>query len=169
MTFSIIKKSGFTLVEVLVYTAGATLLIGVIVGFMFYMFRWYEKVSMPARADQIATIVIGRLMSDIRASIEAGNESTLATTTLVLITRAPTGNTQKTYSVQDGKITFQEESESIQYLTPNTVEVDSLSFQLIPTPHSKAIRFEMQFNYQTKNGIASSTYSGTAIMRNSYE
>src|SRR4051812_42663126 len=61
------KKRGFTLVEILVYTAGVILIVGVIGSMLFYTYQWYGTVAIPSRVDELGISLADRMANDIRA------------------------------------------------------------------------------------------------------
>lgn len=177
MTYFKIKNSGFTLVETLVYTAGVVLIIGVIVSMLYYTYRWYEAVAFPARANQVGITLANRILNDIRSgqlvnssgtvfNVSAGSLSLTAFT-------SPTATVSKTYAFSAGRVTYREGAAAAQYLTPADVTISQLYFSRATSTVSTAIRFTIGITYPVRTStttvMASTTYSGLAIMRNTYQ
>ncbi len=167
------KQKGFTLVETLIYIAGAVIVIGMIVSMLYYAYSWYGRVSEPSRVDQIGSALVNKLLGDIRGgqSIDLP-QSSFATNngTLTIDTLTPSlTNVIKHYALQNGRIIYQENSGDIQYLTPSDITVSQFYLNQATTTVSSAIRFSVNIDYLTKTGTSTNTYSGMAILRNSYQ
>lgn len=170
MIYSRIKNRGFTLVEVLVYTAGAVLVIATIAVFLYYAFGWYRSVAIPARADQIGETLVDRLEKDIRSSqnitniVRGTNQGSISMVSLLSTTTTAT----KTYSIQNNRIVYTQNGGAVNYLTPSDISATTLNFYQNTSSYSTAIHFSFSLNFRTKNGFATTTYNGYAILKNSY-
>ncbi|MEA2715474.1 MAG: hypothetical protein QOG91_502 [Candidatus Parcubacteria bacterium] len=171
------NNRGFTLVEVLVYLAGVILIIGVIVSMLYYTFRWYEVVAAPSRANQVGIALANRLQNDIRAGQIVNGSGTVydafnGSLSLTVFT-TPTVTVNRAYALSGGRVTFREASGPVQFLSPADVTVTELYFSRATSTVSTAIRFTIGIIYalrtSTTSAMASSTYSGLAIMRNTYQ
>jgi hypothetical protein len=179
MTFFQTKKSaprfaakGFALAETLIYVALAVLILGIIVEFLLYTNRWYERASVPSRVDQAGITLVNRITNDIRGAKTINLSSSIlnvpvgtlsfdsATDGVALIS--------KSYSLQNKKIAYTE-SGATGTISPEDLEISQLQFRILNSPKSAAVRFTVGITYRTSQGPASSTYTGFAIMRNSYE
>lgn len=166
------KNGGFTIVETIVYTFGLVLLIGTMVGLMYYMYNWYQYATISSKVDQIGLTVMDRLVRDLRT----GTDIDLAQSTL----NSPTGSiyintkeagvdTTKEFSLSNGRIQYEYDGGTAQYLTPQNMSISRFYFKDLSTEVSKAIKIEMQITYTTRSGLITHDFNGLAILRQSYE
>ncbi len=172
ITNTIIHKRGFTLVETLVYVAGLVLLLLAIFTLLTATYDWYRTTTVGTRIDEIGITLSDRLVRDIRSgqTVELA-QSSFGTSTGSLFIDAVASSTYvtKKYSLISGRVAYQENSGTIQYLSPKDISVTKLYFTSIATPASAAIRFEINITYSTKTGNQTKSYSSVGIMKNSYE
>ena len=174
MMSSIIKRQkGFTLVETLIYAAGTVLLIGVIVGLLVYVFKWYSVATISPRVDQVGVSVADRIMSDIRAasSTNSGASSFGVTNGAVSLNTIISTTTAATvhYSLSNGQIVVTVGNGSAQYLTPPNMYVSALQFDQITTVVSTAVHFKVSIDYSVHGSTSTNIYNGLGILRNSYQ
>ncbi len=166
------KTKGFTVIELLVYTAGMLVLLAAIVTVIYYMYNVYRDTTLGPRVDRIGIAVSDRITRDIRTGISFNAEqSQLNVPTGVLSLNAQVnGSTITKYiALEDGRIVYKENSGVENYLTPDTVSVSNFTLVPINTPVSNAIHFDISIDYETKGETKTRTYGGSAILRQSYE
>lgn len=148
-----------------------------IVAALFYSYRWYERAVRPSRADELGSSIVSRIVNDIRSaeSIDLASSAFGVTNgRLGIFVRDSSSNvTFKVYSIENGRIMFKEGAAGTpQYLSPADMNATELRFAYTPLSTATDVRFSLKFNYTLRTsdtGMATSTYSGKAIMRNSYE
>lgn len=163
---------GFTLVETLIYAIGVVLLIGVITGLMYYMYNWYQYATIASKVDQTGLVLMDRLVRDIRTgtSIDFGQSSFNSTNGSIFINSKESGvNVTKKFSLQNGRILYQENGGTAQYLTPANMTAVKLYLTSITTSLSQAVRVELQITYTTRSGLVTHDFNGLSIMRQSYD
>ncbi len=161
----------------LVYATGVVIIMAAIVTSLVYSYRWYERAVIPSRADEIGSSIASRITNDIRAGETldiATSAFGIANGRLGLYIKDGSGNSiYRSYSLSDGRVIFKEGATGVpQYLSPADMKVTDLSFFYTTTPNSKDIRYSLSINYLLRtsaSGKATSTYSGQATLRNSYE
>ncbi len=165
------RQRGFTLVETLVYAAGLVILLGAMTGFLYYMYDWYRTVTIAPRNDRVGVVLVDRIARDIRASASINVASSVFSTTSGAISVTSTATpvaTTTTITLSNGRITYKINSGSVQYLSPPDVTVSSLYMTQITTAISTAVKIDVELSYSTRAGIQKRTYTGLAILRQSY-
>lgn len=165
------KKSGFTLIETLVYVAGIIILLVVIFSFISSTYNWYRTATIGSRIDAIGTILSDHLSKNIHSGQSIDSPNTLFGTTtgrLSIVALVNAVNVTKKYSIINGRITYSENGGISDYLTPTDVTVTKLYFTNMTNAISEAVRFEVELSYMAKNGTSTRTYSSVAILKNSY-
>lgn len=173
MIYSRTKQKGFSLVETLVYAAGTALLIGLIVSALFYTYVWYGRSAVTARIDQIGETTANRITNEMRSAISFDSAQTtfnVSNGNLKISSKVSTTTTvTKTISISNGRLTYKENAGASTFLTPSDITISRFELTKATTTVSTGIRFMIDITYSTKEGQASSTYSGYAIFRNSYQ
>jgi len=172
-----IKKSGFTLIETLVYAAGFIIILAAIITALIYAYKWYERVIIPAKADSAALAVANLLIKDVRSgySIDEANSVFLTTNgKLSMFATISEGTTEfKSYYLLDKRIMYKENiAARPKAITPASMNVTELRFSQATTTKSKSISFSLSINYPLRtatSGSATTTFSGSGILRNTYE
>jgi len=167
-----IKNKGFTLVETLVYAIGLVLLIGVMTGLMYYMYNWYQYATISSKVDQIGLTLIDRIVRDIRT----GNDIDLAQSSLnsnsgsiYIYSKVNGVSVPKKFSLSNGRVQYEENGGSAQYLSPANMTVSRLYFKDINSLISKSIKVELQITFNTRSGTITHDFNGLSIMRTSYK
>jgi hypothetical protein len=172
MTFIKIKgnNSGFTLVEMLFYSAGVVLLLAVITGMIYSAYTWYQMAIVVPRVDQVGLSIMSNIVSDIRAGkiINIG-QSVFGNSNGVISLNTLPSDASKFYALQNGRIIYQENGGAVKYLSPIDVNVSKFYLSQITSPNSSAVRIDLEITYQTKNGTKINTYTDLAILKNSYQ
>ena len=166
------KQRGFTLIELLVYVAGAVLIIGAIGSMLYYMYGWYDKATAVPHTDQIGVATMDRIVRDVRSAafVNVAQSAFGTTTGFISVTGSVAESSFiKYFGIQNGRIVYSLNGGTSQYLTPSNVTVTRLQFTSTSTAQASAIRVELDLYYKTRQESGTRTYSGLAILRNSYQ
>ncbi|MDE1975175.1 MAG: hypothetical protein KGI49_01550 [Patescibacteria group bacterium] len=167
------RKTGFTLVETLIYATGLVLLTGVIVSVLYYGYGWYRFVTVSPRVDQVGTLVLERLEGGIRAgrALDSSKDIFDVPAGSIGLNALDTSKNSISYEyyLENGRIMYSQNGGTAASITPADLYVSQLRFHEIATSVSTAIHFSVSIDYPTKNGTTTNSYSGLAIMRNSYQ
>ncbi len=157
--------------ETLVYAGGLILLLSAMLTLLLATYDWYRNTTVGSRVDQVALTLADRIERDIRTgqNTNLGNSS-FNTNSGALSINALIGSAVvvKKYTLVNGRITYQENGGTTQYISPADITVSRFYLTDILTGVSEAIKFDIDITYSTKTGTTSRTYSDIAIMRNSY-
>lgn len=173
MSIQIKKTNGFSLVETLFYVAGVVLLLFLIITILFNGQNWYNTAIIYPRVNTDGSLIASRIGNDIRAgsSLNAGQNIFNATNGSIGINAKDASNNSVTYYyyIQNGRIAYQKNGGTIEYISPANFWVSKLQFNQIDTAVTTAVRFVVNIDYKTKTGTTTNTYSSVAIMRNLYK
>jgi hypothetical protein len=170
--YTITNKKGFTLVETLFYIAGLVLLLAVISMVFIYMYDWYRAVTIVPRVDQVGMTLVDKIVKDIHSSstINPGSSSLGTTNGSISLTGSVNlVNVTKNYSIVGNCITYQQDSGAISCISPNGITITRFYLIEVDSPISKALKFDIDISYSTKQGTTTRTYSSFAILKQSYE
>ena len=166
------KQKGFTLVELLVYMSGLLVLGSVLILMIVQFYGLYKEIIVVPRADRVGLLLVDRITKDIRSadSIDVF-ESQFGTTNGVLKLTEKIGENiiTKTFSVENGRVQYQEDSNPPMFLSSSDFTVSNFNFTFVQTEVSQAIRFNLELQFNSKGGLDTRTYTGFAILRESYE
>lgn len=166
------NSSGFTLVELLVYTTGLVL-IGMILSLLIVQFYGlYKEIIILPRADRTGILLVDRITKEIRsASSVDAIESQFNTTQGVLDLNFVSNEvlTEKKFFVESGIVKYQENDGETVELTSKDFNVSNFNFYFINTPVSNAVRLTLEIQFQTRNATETKSYTGFAILRESYD
>lgn len=169
------KKSeirGFTLVETLVYSAMAIVIIGVLSMLFVNIYSLYKDITIEPRTDRSMLLTIDRLVKDVRSGqdIDLGNSVFGASDGQLLITAVENSAlVQKFYKLENGRIVYQEDGGNESFLTPSDIEVTKLQFEYLTTDISEGVRIEIDVSMPKTDNVEIKEYEGFAILRQSYE
>jgi len=166
------KNRGFTLIETIVYTFGLVLLIGTMVGLMYYMYNWYQYATISSKVDQIGLTVMDRLVRDIRTGtdIDLAQSTFNSATGQIFINGKEEGVAiTKEFNLSNNRIQYEYDGGGAQYLTPQNMSISRFYFKDLSTSVSKAVKIEIQITYNTRTGPITHDFNGLAILRQSYE
>lgn len=166
------KTKGFTLIELLVYIS-SLLVLGTVLMFMIVQFYGiYKEIVAIPRADRTGLLIVDRITKEIRSANQIDMlESQFNTTNGVLDLDVVDGATtiEKKFFVENGIAKYQEDSETPLNLSSKDFTVSNFNFSLVQTPISEGVRFTMELQFQTRNATETKSYTGFAILRESYE
>lgn len=171
MTIKRLHK-GFSTPELLMYSVGMVLVLGAIVYLLFQMYSLYKHLTIEPRVDRVGVAIVDRITKDIRSgdSINlAQSQFNTTTGTLTINTFETELSVIKKFAYDHGRVTYQENSGTIHFLTPDDMSVSRLYFSQANSPVSDAVRVELDITYEIDNESRTNTYTGFAILRHSYE
>lgn len=166
------NKKGFTLIETLFYIGGLVLLLLTISTILLYMYDWYRSVTLAPRVDQVGITLVDKIVKDIHISsvVNAGgsilNSNNGALSLSGTIDSAPV---TKRFSLINGCVAYELNGSTATCLSPNGMTATRLNFNQVTSSISTAVRFDIDISYRAKQGTTTSTYSGFAILKQSYE
>jgi type II secretory pathway pseudopilin PulG len=152
------EKSGFTLVEFILYTGILAICLSGIVSFMYLSLNTRVRADISAEVESAGLLVLDTINQTIRNS-QSITAPTAQTTTTSL---ALTGNTNKTFDLSDNQIHITIGASPAVALTSNKVTASALSFtntSLSGTTGS--IKFSFTLAYNNPGGSIPFTYSRT--------
>jgi hypothetical protein len=166
------KKSGFTLIELVVYMAGLLALGSVLILMIVQFYGLYKEIIAVPRADRTGLILVDRITKEIRSAtaidvINSQFDTTDGELTLTLVNNGD--NIQKRFYVENGAVFVQEDNGSPVSLSSNDFNVSNFNFYFVPTTVSQGVRFVLELEYESREGLQTKQYSGFAILRESYE
>ncbi len=166
------KQKGFTLLELLLYVSGLLILGTIIVTLIVQFYSLYREIVAAPRADRTALLVVDRITKEIRSADHINmSESQFNTENGVLdiSTNENSTTVERKFFIQNGVVKYQEGNEDIQELSSDDFFVSNFNFYYVPTPVSQAVRFSLELQYQAQNATQTKSYTGFAILRESYE
>ncbi len=161
-------STGFVLVELLVYLVVAVLLLSVIAYFILSTYFLYSDTVARSQADRAGGAIIGQIVRETRSGtgIDINNSSLESNIGYVTI-ETTSGST--VFSVVDDIMQVQIDDGTALSLSPDTQSVSRFYITQITTPVSQAIRYELAITYDIRDGQETRTYTGLAILRESYD
>jgi type II secretory pathway pseudopilin PulG len=166
------KRTGFTLIEILIYTGILVLLVAVTVSTLLALSRSYRTLSAAQQIESGAELSLERMLRETRDATSIDATQSTFTTSPGVLTLNTTDEAGATTSVQfflsGQKVRMKEAGVDQGPLTPTLARITSLIFRRIMTANSQAIKVEMTIesgqgpSYRTKN------FYGTAVLRGSY-
>ncbi len=173
MTINTSKHQGFSLIELVVYVSGLTILTAVMVLIIIQFYTLYKEIIAVPRADRAGLLVVDRITKEIRSGDQLDTlNSQFNTTSGVIefdVTEEDDSITDKRFYVENGVVKYSEDGGSGESLTPKDLHVSNFNFTFVPTSVSQAVKFDMEFQFMTRNGTETKAYTGFSILRESYE
>lgn len=168
------NNRGFTLVEALVYGVGLVIILGGIVTFIFYLYGWYTKATLPIRVDQAGIALVSRITNDIRGANSTNDgSSTYGTQNGAISVTTMLGNFSTTtrYYLSNGKIYYTiNAGGSAVLLSPEDLWISRFEVNKLSNIYSTAVRIKLGIDYWTsKTGTSTNNYYNLAILRQSYD
>ncbi len=172
MTYSATKSSGFTLVETLTYAAGLLVILAGIVTFIFYLYDWYRSATVTTRTDQVGISLINRVLSDVRGADTANDAGSIYNNQYGATSLTTSGagvSTTTVYSLEGGALKQKVNSSATTTLTAADMWISGFYVKKLTTAVSSSVRAEISIDYRTRSGTSTATYSGMAVLRQSYQ
>jgi type II secretory pathway pseudopilin PulG len=171
--FNIQSKRGFTLIETLFYIVGLLVLLAAMTGFMYYMYDWYQRTTISPRIDRIGVSMVDKIAKDLRSGTSINvAQSSFGINNGVLDFNYYFSTSQlyiKHIALEGNRITYKDGPSATAFLSPSNVYVTRFLVVSTSTPVSKGIKFDIDITYVLRStGSTTKTYSGFAILRQSY-
>ena len=166
------KNKGFTLVELLVYISGLLALGSVLVLMIVQFYGLYKEIIIVPRADRTALLLVDRIKKDIRSASSVDLfDSQFGTTNGVLILNHQDEGivVSKSFFVENGIVKYVEGSSPPISLSSSDFVVSNFNFNYVSAGVSQGIRFNIELQFKSRQGIDTRSYTGFAILRESYE
>ncbi len=167
------RRRGFTLLETIFYTAGLLILLAVIITFIYFMFDWYQRVTIAPRADRIGVGLVQRITKDLRSGTHVNSAQSffgVSNGALSFDANVNSGSVTKYFVWGANRLIYQENGGTITYISPSDINISRFLVNSTTTPQSQGIRFDIDITYTSRaTGSVTKTYSGFAILRQSYE
>jgi type II secretory pathway pseudopilin PulG len=165
-------ERGFTLVEVIVYSALVAMLLLVIVQMAFAISGSSKRSSAYLDVNSTAIAAFGRFSRDIRRATDVDSvESTLDASSgkLVLEMKRDDGTDDvTTMYLEDEKVKESFNGSYVGDLTPEDMAVSNLTFRVFRAATTTAVRIEMTVAPQDDSGVPALNFYGTYVLRGSY-
>lgn len=166
------NNSGVSILEVIIYSALLTLLLGVIIYVINIIFVTNTVIKATRRVENSAIASMDRIIRGIResTSVNAGDSVFgVDSGRLSLIIPTDSGTRLVKFYLNEQKIYVEEDGVVIGPLTLSDTRTTSLKFNLIASTTPVAIKFEMTIAGPTSTASVSEKFYGTAVMRGSYQ
>lgn len=163
---------GFTLIELLVYIAGLLALGTVMIVMIVQFYALYKEIIAVPRADRVGMSLVDQITKEVRAAdqIDTFNSQFGTTTGVIDVDSVTNGiTTSKKFSVQNGRVMFQDGASAAVSISPKDLYVSNFNFALVTTPVSEAVRFTLELQFKTHNATETKAYAGFAVLRQSYD
>lgn len=167
-----IAHGGFSLVEILFYTAILAVALVAVMQTLVVIVRSYGVLRASQRIEQEATASMERIVREIRdaSSVDDAGSVLGSSPGELLLNTTDAAGTAKTveFYLDSGRLSLKENGVVSGLLSSSKTSVSNLVFRKITTARSAGVKIELTF--KSGVGIASSTESfyGTAVLRDSY-
>jgi prepilin-type N-terminal cleavage/methylation domain-containing protein len=165
------RSRGFTLVELLVYIAVMTVVLGALTYFVSNVYGLYINMTTEARADRAASALMQVLATEMRSGESIDQSAStfgVADGMLTIDAREDGASVEKVFTVTDGRAVFSDGGGEAA-LTPSDMTVSTFRFDRIATPVSYAVRYEIALTFTKDGAPYTKTYPGVVILRYSYD
>jgi type II secretory pathway pseudopilin PulG len=151
-----IKKSekGISLIEVLVYIGVFSLVMTIVVSFVFWFIRSNTKAKVMREVLDSSKRVMEMITQEIKESDYVYLPTTSATQLSLKTRKYPASGEEFSYLdfyLCDSRICLKKESQDPIYLTPENIEVNNLVFTQIMSGDYLSIRINLGLNYNNIN------------------
>lgn len=152
-----IKKSekGISLIEVLVYVAVFSLIMTIIVSFVFWFIRSSAKAKVMREVIDSSKRVMDLMAQEIKESDYVYLPTSSATQLSLKTKKYPALGEEfgylDFYLCDSSRICMKKESQDLVYLTPESVEVNNLVFTQVVSGDYLSIRINLGVNYNNIN------------------
>lgn len=165
-------KKGFTMIELLIYVSGLIILGTIIITMLVQFYSIYKEIVAAPRADRTGLLLVDRITKEIRSanSIDMAQSQFNNTNGVLEINTLTEGAIiEKRFFVENGIAKYQEDSNNPVNLSSDDFTVSNFNFYYVDTPVSEGVRFTLEIAYQIENATQTKSYTGFAILRESYE
>lgn len=162
-------EKGFSLIEILVYSAIFAVVLILIVGTALGLSRAYGGFSARAALEQDGALVLERLTREVREArgVDTGASTLGVNPSMLVLTKADGMGTTR-FSVSGGALRFADNGIEQGALTGNKVSVASFVARRMTTGRSEGVKIELTLH--AGEGAASTTrnFYATTLLRDSY-
>lgn len=167
-------KKGYSLVELIIYSALMAMLISVIAYVTNILFIANSTVRATRRVENSAMIASDRMIREIRAASNAAVVSSLPIDSsyfdeLTLTIPTDSGARTTRFYISGEKIMVDEDGTFVGPITLANVRATSLRFFALATTTSQAVKFEFVILGPASTPSVSEKFYGTAVLRGTYE
>ncbi len=163
-------KKGFTLIEIIIYTAIIAIIFILVVNSLTVVIRAFNQGRVAIKINNSAELAMERMTREIRFAYDIDISSVLGH--LVLSTysiSSPETPTTIEFYLDSGKLMVKEGVWPADQLTSSDLSVTNLVFrQITAYSTSKAIKIEMTIQGSSGNYQKTENFYNTAILRKSY-
>lgn len=166
------KISGFTLVELMVYMASLLALGSILIILVIQFYSLYREIVALPRADRTGLLLVDRITKEIRSANQIDLLNSQLNTTNGVFDFDSVVNevvVEKRFYLENGIVKYQENSDTPINLTSKNFIVSNFNFTSVNTAVSEAVRFNIELEFQSRNGTITRSYTGFAILRESYD
>lgn len=169
------KHSGYSLVEIIIYSSLMAILVAVIAYVVQILFVANSTVRATRRVESSAIVATDRLVREIRAASSATVVPSLPVNSsyfdeLVLTIPQSNGTNRTTrFYLSNEKIMVDENGSVAGPITLANVRATSLRFFSMATTTSSAVKFEFVILGPASTPGVSEKFYGTAVLRGTYE
>lgn len=169
-----IKKSGFSLVEMLIYIGLLAAIFTATVIMLVNLTSTYRVLKVSKDIDLSAATVMQRISSEIKAadSVNVAQSNLGTTTAPALALDTYTGGGASTivkFFVSNNLLRVSEGGTDLGPLTASTTRVSRLIFYSITASSSDAVRVELTLQSGTSTTLKTEKFYTTAVLRGSYK
>lgn len=166
------KKSGFTLVEMVIYVAFFSILSALAVGATIMVMKAFYSLRLTQSVNESATVAVERLSREIRSAYDFDTtQSTFGTNPgrLTLKTKDATGvnTTVEFYMDTSNQLGLKEGGVDRGSLVTRNAVFTNLVFWPITTTNSKAIKIEATIQDARSETVQSANFYDTIVLRGS--
>lgn len=165
-------KRGFSLVEVLIYSAIATALLIVMSTSLISLNRSFQVVRGDFAVNQGVTSVIESLAREIRGATSVDTVNSIlgnSTGKLVLNNIDASGQNHKSsFTLQNGILNYQKDPQAEFVINGGGIQVTKFFLTPLTSPHSYAVKVDLTFTYLKNGSTTTQNFSNMYILRGSY-
>lgn len=165
-------KKGSTITEIIVYCAILIIVSVFVINSVLILNNSLVNIRLQRRINTNADQSLQRLVREIRLATDINASSTLNISPGNLSLRTFASHTDSApadaeFYLNSGRFVLRKGSSSPVFLTDANVSVTNFLFRSVNSSTSKAVNFEIGLRTTGESNFASSTFYGTAILRNS--
>lgn len=162
-------KKGFTLIEVIIYSALVVIILGVLTNAILVVSNSYRRMATYRDIENGAMLAMNRMSREIKSASDINGSQTVYDNAngSLMLNLGSTATTSRFY-VSGGSIILDENGVQTGSLTPSSVTVSSLIFRHIVSTSSEAVKIEVIIQGEGQNSSISKNFYNTIVLRGSY-
>lgn len=165
-------RTGFTLMELLIYIAVLTMAIGAIIALIISGMEIINRIKIVHDVRSSATMSLERMTREIQASDEIDTVSSSFDTSpgsIVLLSEDDSGVVTETeFTVESGEIVVYKDGVLRGSLVSESIEMDSLVFRHITHGATESVKIEATFSARDADPDRTDTFYTTVLVRGAY-